>query len=44
REHPIPPGGVQTFPANLTMIGFLDLQPVNSSQPGSCFVCNEQKQ
>ncbi|CAF0829568.1 unnamed protein product [Rotaria sordida] len=44
REHPIPPGGVQTFPANLTMIGFLDLQPVNSSQPDSCFVCKEQKQ
>ncbi len=38
-------GGVQSFPANLTMIGFLDLQPSNTiSQPDRCFVCNEQKQ
>ncbi|CAF3561433.1 unnamed protein product [Rotaria socialis] len=43
REHVIPAGGVQAFPANLTMIGFLDLQPSNISQPGSCFVCKEQK-
>ena len=36
-------GGVQSFPANLTMIGFLDLQPSNSSQGDRCFVCHEQK-
>ncbi len=36
-------GGVQSFPANLTMIGFLDLQPSNSSQSDRCFICNEQK-
>jgi hypothetical protein len=44
RDHTIPPGGVQGFPANLTMIGFLDLQPTNSSQSDRCFVCTEQKQ
>ena len=38
-------GGVQAFPANLTMIGFLDLQPTSAtSAPDRCFVCNEQKQ
>lgn len=37
-------GGVQAFPANLTMIGFLDLQPSNTSQPDRCFICKEQKQ
>jgi hypothetical protein len=37
-------GGVQSFPANLTMIGFLDLQPSNSSPPDRCFICKEQKQ
>ena len=26
------------------MIGFLDLQPDNASQPGRCAACNEQKQ
>ncbi|UJR15703.1 hypothetical protein I4U23_002636 [Adineta vaga] len=44
RDHPIPPGGVQGFPANLTMIGFLDLQPTTTSQPDRCFICKEQKQ
>ncbi|CAF3958917.1 unnamed protein product [Rotaria magnacalcarata] len=43
REHIMPSGGVQAFPANLTMIGFLDLQPSNISQSDSCFVCKEQK-
>ena len=37
-------GGVQGFPANLTMIGFLDLQPNTTSQPDRCSVCREQKQ
>jgi hypothetical protein len=37
-------GGVQAFPANLTMIGFLDLQPTTSSLPDRCFICKEQKQ
>lgn len=37
-------GGVQAFPANLTMIGFLDLQPnIISSPVDRCFVCSEQK-
>ncbi|CAF0868509.1 unnamed protein product [Adineta ricciae] len=44
REHLVPPGGVQGFPANLTMIGFLDLQPNTTSQPDRCSVCREQKQ
>lgn len=45
REHPIPPGGVQAFPMNLTMIGFLDLQSApNTNPPDRCCVCQEQKQ
>lgn len=45
REHGIPAGGVQAFPMNLTMIGFLDLQPSsNANQVDQCFVCQEQKQ
>ncbi|CAF3802573.1 unnamed protein product [Adineta steineri] len=44
REHPIPANGVQGYPSNLTMIGFLDLQPSTSSQPDRCFICKEQKQ
>ncbi len=26
------------------MISFLDLQPINSSQPDRCYICKEQKQ
>ena len=45
REHLIPAGGVQAFPMNLTMVGFLDLQPsVPVTTPDRCFVCQEQKQ
>ncbi|CAF1455310.1 unnamed protein product [Adineta ricciae] len=46
REHPIPPGGVQAFPSNLTMIGFLDLPPPTTLTeiPDRCFICKEPKQ
>jgi hypothetical protein len=38
-------GGIQAFPANLTMIGFLDLQPSTMiNLPDRCFICKEQKQ
>jgi hypothetical protein len=37
-------GGVQAFPSNLTMIGFLDIQPTtNIDLPDRCFICKEQK-
>ncbi|CAF4305885.1 unnamed protein product [Rotaria socialis] len=45
REHVIPQGGVQAFPSNLTMIGFLDIQPsTNINLPDRCCRCNAQKQ
>ncbi|CAF1591700.1 unnamed protein product [Rotaria magnacalcarata] len=38
-------GGVQAFPSNLTMIGFLDIQPsTNIDLPDRCCRCNAQKQ
>jgi hypothetical protein len=39
-------GGVQAFPANLTMIGFLDLPPptIIINLPDRCSICKEQKQ
>jgi hypothetical protein len=39
-------GGVQAFPGNLTMMGFLDLPPPTTmtNLPDRCFSCNEQKQ
>ncbi|CAF3634064.1 unnamed protein product [Adineta steineri] len=45
REHQIPPGGVQSFPSNLTMIGFLELPPPTAITdiPDRCFICKEQK-
>lgn len=38
-------GGVQAFPANLTMIGFLDLQPgaMNNERVDRCAICKQQK-
>lgn len=37
-------GGVQAFPANLTMIGFLDLQPSNAIERADrCAICQQQK-
>ncbi|UJR30927.1 hypothetical protein I4U23_018439 [Adineta vaga] len=46
REHQIPSGGVQAFPSNLTMIGFLDLPPPTTITdiPDRCYICREQKQ
>lgn len=56
REHPIPPGGIQAFPSNLTMIGFMDLQPTAPTNmtatttttrinlPDRCFLCKQPKQ
>lgn len=51
REHPIPSGGVQAFPSNLTMIGVMDLQPTASMTtttridlPDRCFICKQLKQ
>ncbi|CAF3489730.1 unnamed protein product [Rotaria sp. Silwood1] len=45
REHQIPSGGVQAFPSNLTMIGFLDIQPSTIiNLPDRCSRCKEQKQ
>ena len=38
-------GGVQSFPSNLTMIGFLDLQPSASlTRTDRCSICKQQKQ
>ena len=37
-------GGVQAFPANLTMIGFLDLQPsAVTDRADRCAICQQQK-
>ena len=37
-------GGVQAFPANLTMIGFLDLQPSGLVERADrCAICQQQK-
>jgi len=37
-------GGVQAFPANLTMMGFLDLPPITILDlPDRCFICKEHK-
>ena len=54
REHQIPPGGIQAFPSNITMIGFMDLQPSPPTTtmttttminlPDRCFVCRQQRQ
>ncbi|CAF1218861.1 unnamed protein product [Rotaria sordida] len=45
REHMIPRGGIQAFPADLTMIGFFDTQPSPIiNPPDRCSHCKQQRQ
>ena len=44
REKSFVQGGVQAFPSNLTMIGFLDIQTSIVTQPDRCLVCQTQNQ